>query len=137
MRRERAGAYRVTDPGGEAVRAFVPDALPPIPPLALDGAAAASRRLAELFASDRAAIEQRAGRRASSVLRVHEALKERPILSLSGASARTSLSFPTISSAMQMLVERGIARETTGRTRSRLFVYGKYLSILNEGTEAP
>ena len=85
----------------------------------------------------RAAIELRTGRRASSVLRVYEALKERPILSLPGICTRTSLSFPTVSSAMKLLVDQGITREITGNLRDRLFAYDKYLAILNEGTEAP
>ena len=36
---------------------------------------------------------------------------------------------------MERLVTQGIARETTGKRRDRLFVYDRYLSILNEGTE--
>ena len=100
-----------------------------------EGAVATSRRLSEMFASDRAAIEQ-GGRRAGSVLRVHEVLKERPVLSLSEVRNRTTLSFPAASSAMVRLVEYGIAREITGKRRGRVFVYDGYLSILNEGLEA-
>lgn len=36
---------------------------------------------------------------------------------------------------MESLVRLGIAREITGRRRYRLYVYDRYLSILNEGTE--
>ena len=102
-----------------------------------EGAVATSHRLVEMFAADRAETERRAGRRAGSVLRVHDALKQRPILSLTEVAAHTTLSFPTAASAMQFLVERGIARELTGRSRNRLFVYDRYLSVLAEGTEAP
>ena len=70
-------------------------------------------------------------------LRVHDVLKERPILSLSEAGKRTNLSFPTVSSAMERLVEYGIAVEITGRRRGRLFACDRYLSVLNEGDEAP
>jgi hypothetical protein len=38
---------------------------------------------------------------------------------------------------MDLLTSLGIARELTGRRRNRLFVYDRYLAILNEGTEAP
>jgi hypothetical protein len=34
------------------------------------------------------------------------------------------------------MVELGIARELTGKQRNRLFLYDRYLAILNEGTEA-
>ena len=89
-----------------------------------------------MFAADRASIEQQ-GRRAGLALRVNEAPKEQPILSLSGIRKRTTLSFPTAASAMERLVNHGIAREITGKRRDRLFVYDQYLATLNEGTEAP
>ena len=69
--------------------------------------------------------------------RNHDALKARPIQSMSSVCDTTGLSFPAVSSAMDLLVELGIARELTGRRRNRLFVYDRYLAILNEGTERP
>ena len=99
-----------------------------------EGAVETARRLEALFGDDRARIEA-TGRRAGSALRVHEALKARPILSLPAACERTGLSFPAVSSAMDLLVELGVARELTGRRRNRLFAYDRYLAILNEGTE--
>ena len=68
-------------------------------------------------------------------MRVHEALKVRPLESMPRLCTATSLSFPTVSSAMHTLVELGIARELTGKRRNRLFVYDGYLGILNEGAE--
>ena len=82
-------------------------------------------------------IASAGGRRTGSTLRVHDALKAQPILSLPVACRGTKLSFQTAASAMELLVEHGIAREITGKRRDRLFVYEQYLSILNEGTEAP
>jgi Fic family protein len=38
MKRGTTGRYEITSVGGERIRAFVPRALPPAPPLALDGA---------------------------------------------------------------------------------------------------
>ena len=98
------------------------------------GAVETARRLSQLFASDRAALEQQ-GRRAGTLLRAHEALKEQPILSSPHICRRTNLSFPAVARAMERLVKLGIAREITGKRRNRLFVYDKYLSILNEGAE--
>jgi Fic family protein len=91
-------------------------------------------RLGEIFRQDHARIEG-AGRRAGSGLRVHETMKARPIQSMSDVCDRTGLSFPAVSSAMDLLVELGIARELTGKQRNRLFSYDRYLAILNEGTE--
>jgi hypothetical protein len=36
---------------------------------------------------------------------------------------------------MNLLVDLGVARELTGKRRNRLFLYDRYLAILNEGTE--
>ncbi len=101
-----------------------------------DGAVATAHRLSEMFAADRARIESR-GRRAGSALRVHEAIKVRPIRSMPDVCGATGLSFPAASSGMELLVEERIARELTGKRRNRLFVYDRYLGILNEGTERP
>ena len=98
------------------------------------GAVNTTRRLLDLFANDRNAIEK-LGRRAGSALRVYAALRERPILSITEASERASLSFSAASSAMDLLVDQGIVGEVTGRRRGRLFAYRRYVAILNEGTE--
>ncbi len=42
-----------------------------------------------------------------------------------------------IASAMELLLEHGIAREITGKSRNRLFVYDQYLAVINQGTEVP
>jgi Fic family protein len=99
-----------------------------------EGAVSTAERLGELFRADRSRVEA-AGRRAGSALRVHEALKARPIQSMPRIRDATGLSFPAVSSAVGLLVELGIARELTGKRRNRLFVYDRYLAILNEGTE--
>jgi Fic family protein len=101
-----------------------------------EGAVSTAQRLATMFQEDRRQVEP-AGRRAGSALRVHEALKARPILSLPAVCEATGLSFPAASSGMDVLAGLGIARELTGKRRNRLFVYDRYLAILNEGTEAP
>ena len=101
-----------------------------------DGAVSTAQRLTAMFMADRARVEATA-RRAGSGLRVHDALKARPILSMPEVCRTTGLSFPVASSAMDLLVELGMARELTGKRRNRLFVYDRYLAILNEGTERP
>jgi hypothetical protein len=42
-----------------------------------------------------------------------------------------------VSSAVELLMELELARELTGKRRNRLFVYDRYLAVLNEGTEPP
>ncbi len=100
-----------------------------------DGAVDTSRRIDRMFRADRERIQSE-GRRLGSTLRVHEALKEKPLRSIQEVADQTSLSFPTVASAMSLLTELGISKEITGRRWDRLFVYDEYLNILNEGTEA-
>ena len=98
------------------------------------GAVATAQELAALFQADRSRIEPNR-RRAGSALRVHEAIKARPIASMTEICRLTGLSFPAASSAMALLVELKVAREMTGRRRNRIFMYDRYLTILNKGTE--
>ena len=99
-----------------------------------EGAVDAARRLVDLFQKDRERVVSY-GRRAGSALRVHDALKVRPITSLPEVCQRTGISFPTASTAMGILTKLGIAREITGKARNRVYVYERYVSILDEGTE--
>jgi Fic family protein len=101
-----------------------------------EGAVSTARRLVDLFRQDRERIKP-AGRRAGSMLRVHDALKSRPVTSLPEIVRQTGLTPPTAGSAMEELVRLGIARELTGKQRNRVFAYDGYLAILNEGTELP
>lgn len=94
-----------------------------------------SRRLMDIFEEDLVRIRDTGGRRASSVLRVHQALKKRPILTIEEVRKAEGMAFSTVSSAMELLVELNIAREITGQTRNRFFAYDRYLSVLREGTE--
>ena len=105
--------------------------------LTAEGAVSTAQRLSLMFQDDHDRIEAAGSRKTGSALRVHDALKAQPILSLPVARRDTKLSFQTAASAMELLVKHGIAREITGKRRDRLFVYEQYLSILNEGTEAP
>ena len=99
-----------------------------------ENAAATARRLTERFAADRQRLATE-GRKAGSALRVHEALQERPILSIPETRKRTHLAFPTVSAAMRLLEATGLVREITGFSRNRVYVYSEYLRILNEGVE--
>ncbi len=72
----------------------------------------------------------------STALRVHEALKARPLAKLWEAARRAGLTFPTASKGMSLLAGLGIARELTGKRQNRVFVYDRYVEMLAEGTGA-
>jgi Fic family protein len=98
------------------------------------GAVGTARRLVTLFEEDRTRLQGQ-GRRAGSALRVHDALKARPLVTLQEVARRADLSFPAAAAGMDVLVELGVARELTGKKRNRVFVYDRYLALLGEGTE--
>jgi Fic family protein len=100
-----------------------------------DEAAEAARRIAALFDEHRRRIEG-LGRPAASALRVFEMLQRNPILSIPVLAQQSGLSGPTVAKSLEHLGRIGIVREITGRERHRLFVYDRYLELLNEGMGA-
>ena len=94
---------------------------------------ATAQRLYEIFRQDRDHIS--AESRAGSLLRVHQHLMRSPILSITEAQRLTGLSRPTCTTALKHLVRLGIVREFTRKSRGRMFAYGQYLTVLNEGAE--
>lgn len=98
------------------------------------GGVQTAQRLVTLFQDDTARA-QTLGRRAATTLRVLDALRHRPVLTLNEVCRSTGISFPTATKGMEALVGLGIARELTGGRRNRVFAYDRYLSILSEGAE--
>lgn len=97
---------------------------------------ATAQRLAQIFKEDRERI-QSLGRISGSALRVHDALQQHPIQTIATVKDRTALSVPTVTAAIRSLEAAGIVRELTGKQRGRVFGYGRYLDVLNEGTTTP
>lgn len=134
LKRHRAEYYRLLD----AVRiegnweAWVDFFLEGVEETA-GGAVKTAKQLETLFNGD-AARTQKAGRSAPTVLRVHNALRRRPLLTNTEAQKLTGLSFPAVNKAMDILSNLGIVREKTGGRRNRVFAYQKYLNLLSEGT---
>ncbi|MBI3049219.1 MAG: Fic family protein [Acidobacteria bacterium] len=99
-----------------------------------DSAVAAARRLLELAEKDRERLA-RLGRKAGSAAAVQAALLRTPVCTIPRLAKRTGLTLPTIAKALDVLAERKIVSETTGKKRNRVYRYDQYLGILNEGTE--
>lgn len=99
-----------------------------------EAAESTARRQLDLFEADQSRVRLK-GRAASSALRVHAVLRERPVVALRQAADRAGLSYTAAAAGMRVLVDLGIAEELTGRQRGRLFGYREYIAILNEGTE--
>ena len=95
---------------------------------------ATARRLLKLFEDDEGKIAT-LGRAASSALRVHTELKRSPMLAVPLGAKKLAISQPTVQKSLDHLTELGIVKEVTGKRRSRLYEYTRYLRILDEGTE--
>lgn len=91
--------------------------------------------LRTLFEEDRQQV-MGLGRAAGSALRVYDLLRQRIVLSAPRAAGELSLTWPTVNAALRRLERLGIAREATGRSRDRLYVYGRQLELLNGGIQA-
>src|SRR5438132_13721949 len=88
-----------------------------------------AQTLIEVFRSDGARIRA-LKRAASSALRIHLRLQERPLGSIASLSKATGLPVPTVTAALESLVKLGIVRETTARQRNRVFAYGRDIDLL-------
>jgi Fic family protein len=93
-----------------------------------------AQNILQLFEDDRKRIDQ-LGRPAGSALRLHQYLQRHPLVTIPNAAADTGMTAPTVTTSLKHLTTLGIVREITGKERRRLFVYDRYLTILNEGTE--
>ena len=97
-------------------------------------AAETATRILSVFSTDRQKI-QKLGRSAGSALRVHEYMQRKPVANIAAAAKALKLSIPTVTAALNHLVQIGIVEEVTGKRRDRLFTYSRYFNIVSEGTE--
>jgi len=95
-----------------------------------------TEQLVDLANRDRNAISG-LGRAASSALKIHHALMERPITTSGWLVEKTGITPATVNRTLSQLERLSIVRELTSRKRNRLFSYTRYVDIMNEGTELP
>jgi Fic family protein len=99
-----------------------------------DEAVKTALRILNIFEEDRSKIES-LGRSSGNILRVHSLLQRKPIISIPVASDDLQLTPPTVRSGIGTLEKMGLVREITGKLRDRLFVYTRYMDILQEDIE--
>lgn len=102
--------------------------------LTAEQATSTARKLSHLADENRKLI-QAMGRIAGSSLMVHQSLMVHPLTDSAHLCAATGLVPNTVNKALKALISAGIAEEVTGRGRNRIYVYRKYLDVMNEGTE--
>ena len=91
-------------------------------------------RTVSLFAKDRSKIEK-LGRASESALRVHELMQTNPYLRIRTATKALKLTVPTVTSALNHLMELGIVKEISGKQRDRLFAYSRYVRMISGDTQ--
>lgn len=101
---------------------------------AAEDAIATIKVLVALRQQNQALIAQ-SGRAAARTQMVFEYLERHPIIEIGKTAKALDLSFNTVASAVQWLVDKGILVPTTNFRRNRVFVYEAYLGILRPSTE--
>jgi Fic family protein len=94
-------------------------------------AARMAGKIDKLFQADKEKIE-RFGRGASSALLVYRYAQVNPLFSIRNAAREAKVSFPTASAAVTRMTEAEVLRESSGKRRDRLFLYERYLDLLNQ-----
>lgn len=102
--------------------------------LTAEQATVTARKLVHLADQNRKLI-QGMGRIAGSALRVHQSLMVRPLTDSAHLCTSTGFVPNTVNKVLKALINAGIVEEVTGRNRNRIYVYRKYLDVMNEGTE--
>jgi cell filamentation protein, protein adenylyltransferase len=105
--------------------------------IAAESAVDKVRRLLELFEKDRASValtrgDSIYGRAARQMnLVVYEHLRQQIFVRIPETADALGTTKPTVTRALHDLENLGIAREVTGKPKNRLYVYDRYLDILN------
>lgn len=89
--------------------------------------------LAKLHDAHVARIES-LGRARLTALQLFSYLERNPIMEIKGTAQSLGLSFTTVASSVNHLVDIGILVQSGGDKRNRTFSYKEYLDILREGT---
>lgn len=85
---------------------------------------------------DRALIQEQ-GRFAGTLSQIYNLLLRRPVTTAAWIKEVTDLAPATIQSGLQKLEKLNILQELTGKQRGRIYAYGEYITILNQGNELP
>lgn len=91
-------------------------------------------RLVEITNKDEESIKK-LGRSSSTSLVAYRCFVKQPLLNANTIQKQTNLSTATIHSSLVNLTKLGIIKEISHKKRNKIFIYEKYIDILNEGTE--
>lgn len=73
-------------------------------------------------------------RKKDNVRAVFDYLEQHPIIDIKRTASALGVSYNTVSSVVDKLIDLDILKETTNAARNRVYVYDAYLEILKQGT---
>ena len=94
----------------------------------------AAKRISSIFEADAQKISN-LKRAAMMARKVHEVMRQRPIVTIALITELCDTTVPTATNALRNLEKLGVVLEVTGKERGRIYAYTKYLEILDEGTD--
>jgi len=95
---------------------------------------AAAKRISSIFEADVQKISN-LKRAAMMARKVHEVMRQRPIVTIALITELCDTTVPTATNALRNLEKLGVVLEVTGKERGRIYAYTEYLEVLDEGTD--
>ena len=93
-----------------------------------------AQNIVALFNADEGRIKQTKEGKAG-VMKTYNFMKKHPISNTKHIIKTENISLQTALRALKTLEKMGIVKELTGRRRHKIFIYTKYIQILDKGTE--
>jgi Fic family protein len=93
-----------------------------------------AEKINKLFSADLKRINT-LGRAKFSCIQVFEHLKKLPQVSAPSLAKELNITAPTARASLNHLLELGVLKEISGKKRDKIYVYRKYLDVLEEDTE--
>ena len=84
--------------------------------------------------NDNVSIISQMAQKHDNIRKVFDYIEQHPIINIKNTAADLSLSYNTVSSAVDKLLEKRILKEKTNQSRNRIFMYEDYLIILRKDT---
>ncbi len=84
--------------------------------------------------NDNVSIISQMAQKHDNIRKVFDYIEQHPIINIKNTAADLSLSYNTVSSAVDKLLEKRILKEKTNQSRNRIFMYEDYLNILRKDT---
>ncbi len=80
---------------------------------------------------------QAQGRVSNTLLKIHQALLQRPVATAAWLEKNAGLAPATVRTGLKKLQALNLIEELTGKQRDRIYAYHDYVAILNKGNELP